>query len=323
MHGKTAIYHMVEKVPIAYTNQTIRHVEKELLEKEAAYETIHYIYVLNAQDQLKGVISIKDLFRLPKASSLEEVMTKKLITVHPHTHREKLVSLALEHKLKALPVVDKEKHLIGVVPGDSILSAAHEELTEDVFLLEGISGKDSQSLSVLRSSPFKLLLFRLPWLLFGLLGGIFAATVVGHFEMLLAEEIALVGFLPLIVYMSDAVGSQSQTMYIRSLAVEHSFSWSKYFYRELTASLLISFVLASLLGLIISFLHAPYLGVILGVSLFFTVIASVVIAIVTPSILISLGKDPAVGSGPFATIIRDVLSIIIYFMTASLLLNVL
>lgn len=324
MNGhNTASTIMVKNVPIAYTDQTIRHVEKMLLDNEADYETIRYIYVVNKQNHLRGVVSIKDLFRLPKGSLLSEVMTKNPLSVHPHTHREKIVMLALEHNIKALPVVEKDDTLLGVVPADVIISAAHEELTEDLYRLEGITGKESHSLSVLRTSPFKLLFVRLPWLLLGLVGGVFAATVVGYFENLLAEEIALVGFLPLMVYMSDAVGSQSQTIYIRSLAVEKNFSFGTYLFRELSVALLISTALSFLLGAVISFIHAPYLGIILGTSLFFTVIASVLIAIITPSVLTALGKDPAVGSGPFATIIRDIMSIFIYFFIASTLLSTL
>lgn len=322
MNGnKTACDILTEKVPIAYTHQSIRHVEKMLLDQEANYETIDYIYILNKEEKLKGILSIKDLFRLPKGSLIDDVMTKKVVTVHPHTHREKIVAIALANNIKAIPVVDKEKKFLGVVSNDVILSATHEELTEDLLKFEGITGQDKHSLSVLRSSPSRLLKARLPWLIFGLLGGIFAAAVVGHFETLLAEEAALIGFIPLMVYMSDAVGSQSQTIYIRAIAMEKTFSNVTYFMKELTSGFLISVVLSILLGVAISFLHAPHLGIILGTSLFFTILASVIIAIVTPAALIKLGKDPAVGSGPFATIIRDIMSILIYFSIANIMLS--
>ena len=317
----TAADIMVKNVPIAFTHQSIRHVEAILLEKEADYDTIDYIYVVNKNNHLRGVLSIKDLFRLPKGSSVEEVMMKKPVFVHPHTHQEKIIMLALQHNLKGLPVVDKDKTFLGVVSSDVILSATHKELTEDLYKLEGITGGEAHTISVLRSSPFRLLTARLPWLLLGLLGGVFASTVVTHFEGLLAEELALIGFLPLMVYMSDAVGSQTQTIFIRSIAVEDKFSYVTYFIREMIAAFLIASVLSIILGIAITFLHAPYLGVILGTSLFFTILASVIIAIVTPTVLIKLGKDPAVGSGPFATIIRDVLSILIYFFIASFLLT--
>lgn len=322
MNGEKSAYSiMIDNVPVAYTHQSIRNIEKILLDNEASYDTVDYIYVVNRKYQLKGVVSIKDLFRLPKGSSVDDVMTKKVISVHPHTHQEKIVMVALKNNLKAIPVIDKTGGFLGIVPSDTILSIAHQELTEDLYRLEGITGKNTHTLSVLRSSPFRLLSVRLPWLLFGLLGGVFASLVVGHFENLLAEEIALIGFLPLMVYMSDAVGSQSQTIFIRSIAIEKDFSYIRYFLREMMAAILIATSLAGILGFAISFLHAPYLGVILGASLFFTILASVIIAIVTPTILLKLQKDPAVGSGPFATIIRDVVSMIIYFVIASLLIT--
>lgn len=308
-------------VPVATTHQSIRHVEKLLLEHEAAYAAIDYIYIVDSRRKLKGVLSIKDLFRLPKGMAIEEAMTTNVIAVHPHSHREHVARLALKHSLKAIPVVDKEGHFIGAVPAHTVLKIVNEELSEDVYKFAGIESHEYTSISVLRSTPVHMLQMRLPWLLFGLFGGLLAAQVVGVFEELLQAEIALVGFMPLIVYISDAVGGQSQTIFIRSLAMEGKLPFVRYFIREMITAAGIGVILSVILFGFTSMTGiTPRVGAVIAVSLFLTVIISITTALSIPAVLHRTGRDPAIASGPFATIIRDVSSILVYFGIAQILL---
>ncbi len=162
---------------------------------------------------------------------------------------------------------------------------------------------------------------RIPWLFFGLFGGIFAAQLVSFFETPLKGHFILAAFIPLMVYMADAVGAQSQTLFIRRLIIDYELNIKKYLFREIKVSFLIALVLGIILSLIsLIWFSAPVLiGFILGISLFLTIIFASLIAILIPCLLNFLKKDPAVGAGPVATIIRDVSSLLIYFLIASLL----
>jgi len=160
-------------------------------------------------------------------------------------------------------------------------------------------------------------------LIFGLFGGLFAAQIVTFFEGPLKIHFVLAAFIPLIVYMADAVGVQAQTLFIRNLALDSRLDARKYFLKEIKISLVIALILGGLLAAI-SFLWFGLLniGIILGISLFLTVICACLIAVLVPWLLQGLKKDPAIGSGPFATIVRDILTLAIYFSVASLMLKV-
>ena len=312
---------MTSSVPTALPEETIFDIQKKLFEKSQEFETLNYIYVVDNNAKLVGVISLKDIFLKSKEVRVEGLMDKNIIKVRPHDDQERAAVLALQHNLKAIPVVDKEDLFLGVVPSDTILEILHSEDIEDILLSAGISKHNSFAKKSIQASIPILTKIRLPWLIFGLFGGLFVAQVVSFFEGSLKAHFLLAAFIPLIVYMADAVGVQSQTLFIRGLALDSQLDIKKYFLKEIKISIVIALILGILL-FFISYLWFGLLniGVVLGISLFLTVICSSAIAVLIPWMLQSHKKDPAVGSGPFATIIRDVLSLIIYFSIASLLL---
>jgi magnesium transporter len=320
-HAKSAIHLLVPNVPTASPHETIAQVEEKILANVKQYYSISYIYVVNHMNHLVGVLSIKDVYRLPKSKILQDVMITPVISVKPHAHRQTVCNLALQHKIKSIPVVDQDDKFLGVIPSDVILKVAYDELTEDILFGEGIQAKEYNSVATMTNSPFKLLAKRLPWLVAGLFGGLLAAFIVHSYEELLAQEALLVGFLPLIVYISDAVGSQSETIFIRSLAIDNKIKVLSYLFKEIRIGALIAGSLAALLVLVMALTGKMFLGVVVGASLFFTVIASICIAVMIPWLLISLKKDPAIGSGPFATILCDIISIMIYFYISQLLFS--
>jgi magnesium transporter len=249
-------------------------------------------------------------------------MIKTLIKAHPYTDQERVAILALKHNLKAIPVVDKENKFLGVVTSDTILDILHSEHVEDILRSAGVHD-GVYFPSRLMKVPISILAkARIPWLIVGLLGGIFAAQIANFFETPLKTHFALVGFIPLIVYIADAVGTQTQTLVARSLAIDFEFSFKRYLLKEIKVSLLIALALGVLLSVIsILWYRLPYLGLILGISLFLAVIASIFIGSLIPYLLQKFKQDPAIGSGPFATIITDIASLVIYFSIASLLLK--
>lgn len=166
----------------------------------------------------------------------------------------------------------------------------------------------------------RLVKLRLPWLLVGLLGGMVATLIVRFFEGALERKLALAFFIPVIVYMSDAVGTQTETLFIRALVIE-KISLKKYLLKETV----IGFFLGAVLS-VLSYIYAVLVfndasvAAIVGISMIISLTFAVLIATFVPLILRSFGKDPAVGAGPFTTIVQDILSLLVYFLVAVLIL---
>ena len=311
---------MIKAVPIAYSDQRILDIKNMLFEKMKELETINYIYVINKKEELIGVFSVKEIFRNPEQRKVREIAEQNIIKVRPYADQEKIVILALKNNLKSIPVVDKNNKFLGVVPSDIILDVLYSENVEDFLKMAGIN---SPLQKILKGSPLYLFKIRIPWLVLGLLGGILGATLITFFETPLRENFILASFIPLILYMSGAVGNQTEILLIRNMALDTKVSISKYFFREIKVSFLISLVLTSFLFLIsIIFFSAPYnIAIILSSSLFISIFVSASVGVFMPYILSKIGKDPAVGSGPFSTISRDILSLVIYFLIATFLLR--
>ena len=314
---------MTTQIPLTSKEKTIGEVQDLLFKKMKKLETINYIYVIDENRKLIGVFSVKEVFRKPKETKVADIMEKKLIKCRISTDQERVAILALKNNLKAIPVVDKEETLLGVVTSDTILNVLHEEHVEDILLAGGINPVDKTIREITTASTGILVRARLPWLLLGLLGGFLAAKVIGFFENTLRNQILLALFIPVIVYISDAVATQTETLIIRGIALYPKISLKKYFLREIKIGSLLALILGGILATTVAFWWQEIsLGIILGLAMFLTVSLSVVVAMLIPIILQKLKKDPAIGSGPLATIITDVLSITIYFLIANFLLNI-
>jgi len=200
----------------------------------------------------------------------------------------------------------------------------HQENVEDILLAGGISKLGDSFKELITADAGTLVKIRIPWLLLGLFGGVFVAQIIGFFENTLKSQILLALFIPVIVYMSGAVATQTQTLIIRGIAINPELNLKKYFLREIKIGSLLALILGGILT-IISFLwwQESSLAIILGLSLFFGIFFSVVVATLIPLVLQKFKKDPALGSGPFATIITDILSITAYFLIANLLFKIL
>jgi len=313
---------MATNVPIISDKATIADIEHLLLKDTRNFETINYIYVVNSQKQLTGVVSIKEVFSLPKSTLVAQAAKKPLVKVRPHTDQEHVAILAIKHNLKAIPVVDAEDVFLGAVPSDVILNVLHKENIEDILRSVGVqSSGDPTEYFTIASVAFHFKK-RLPWLIVGTLGGFVAAILVGSFERILQELLILAAFIPSVVYTADAVGSQVQMIFIRSLALNHDFDFKKYLRREMIIGALLAMALAALMSLF-SFVWqgSPILSFILGLSFFLSVIIATATAILLPWLFYMFKCDPAISSGPLATIIRDVLSIAIYFAVISVSFN--
>jgi len=311
---------MTDKVPTVSENATVGDVETLLLKEASNFETINYIYLL-ADRKLRGVISIKELFRSPKAKLAKELSPEKIISIHVHTDQERAALLALKNNLKSLPIVDHENNFLGVINSDHILKILDSEAVENILRFGGVAHLGSYD-NIFNIPIVTSLKHRLPWLVLGLAGGLFTAGLVQSFETILSRNLILTAFIPLILYMASAVGTQMEAFIIRDLAVEPNLSFFRYFFRQLVIMLIIAFVVSfGLYGFNIIIFQDATISFVLSVAIFFAILSSVLTGLVIPFLFGKLSLDPANASGPIGTIIQDFLSVFIYFTVATYLLS--
>ncbi len=310
-----------KKVPTVRGDLALGEVQNQIKRDIQNLDTLNYVYVLDSANKLKGLFSIKDLYRYPQKTKVSRTAKKAaLIKVNPGTSQEKAALLALEHNLKAIPVVNRQNQFLGVLSNDSILSILYKEAREDLLHLAGIHPEHVTIDDVLKIPLAKAVEHRISWLLIGLLGGILAANIIGRFEDILSQNLVLAGFIPLIVYMSDAVGTQMEAFAIRDMA-GGPINFKQYFLKQLAIVLIIALLSAIFLGLISQVLYQDSrISTVLSLALIFAVTSSVFTGLFFPYFFSRLRMDPANASGPIATIIQDLLSVVIYFAVASWLL---
>lgn len=316
-----ALGFLTTNVPVINQQKCVADVKRILFDDSKDFATIHYTYILDEADYLVGVVSIKEALRTPDETPLTTFIKKNLVVVRKHTPAERVAHLAITHNIAAIPVLDTNKKFLGIVTADDIHDILSHEHTKDILQMAGVSSEYSPGSMIMDERPLSHLKARLPWLILGLGGGLAAAYVVGRYEEALSAHIVLAAFIPAIVYVADSVGSQTQMIFIRALAINQSFKMRQYVWREALVNSLLALILGSVIFIITNFWWQQWvIGVILGLSVFLTVLTSVIIAILLPYISQRLHKDPAIASGPLATVFRDILSLIIYLTIAGLFL---
>ena len=322
-HVESAVSIAIKAVMTVNSKESLEEVELRLKNKARSLDTLQYVYVLNEDSKLEGVFSMRDLFSNSNDKLVEDIMSKDLVYVYSDTDQEEVTSIALKKKIKAVPVLDRDGTFKGVVTSRKIFEILSEEHSEDLLYMGGVQKIYSAS-NIIKSRLNVLILARLPWLLIGLAGGVLAALTVESFEGILNDYIVLAFFLPLVVYMSDAVASQTIAIFIRAMALDNNFSVRRYIVRELSLGFCIALILGFLLYVLSFFwFYNPELSLALGLALFLSILVAVSVALFMTVFINYLKKDPAVGSGPFATIIIDLITIFIYFTVAKMFLPVL
>lgn len=319
---KTMLERMTSSVPIVQPHDSIRSVQELVMRRAAEFETINYIYVVDERGLFKGVMSLRELFRAPQGTQIHQVMQKDVSFVHEHSSDERAAVLAIQKNIKAIPVVSKDGVLLGVVPSDAILTILHEEHIEDALRFAGIHMFDGSARGFLQASIFVHIRKRILWLLLGLFGGIGVAVFIESFKAVLEVELALAAFIPMIVYLADAVGGQTQAIFIRSI----SFGMNALIFRAMLREFAIGSFFACLFGIVAFGATAFWQGlgmvaIIVGLSVFATTVIAMVIAVLLPWLFIRRGIDPAIASGPLATVLRDMMSVAVYFGIATAMLG--
>jgi magnesium transporter len=301
-------------------NWNVQKCLKEIGRQSEDIDEIYYVYVVDNDNHLKGVLSLKKLIQYPTQTNISKIYQKDVISSLIDADREEVAQKMEKYDLVALPVVDYSGHLKGRITIDDVVDIIREEAEKDYQLVSGITGDVEPSDSV-----FNITRVRLPWLLIGLLGGIFGAFVISGNEKALEHIPNMVFFIPLIGAMAGNVGVQSSSIVVQSIASGGSnfHSIGRKLLKELGVALIVAFVLA---GLILIFNLIFDIGG-SGRSLAFTVSTSLFIVVIfaslfgtfIPLILDKLKIDPALATGPFITTINDIMGLLIYMVIGQFL----
>jgi magnesium transporter len=305
----TAAAHLTTKVPIAARSSTVTEVRESLF--GASYDSVGAIAVLDGE-RLAGLVRLEHLLAATPSTAMSSIMDSEPPVVGPGIDQERAAwRMALDGE-SSLAVIDEDGRFHGLIPPNRMLAVLLEEHEEDVARLGGYLASTEQARSAAEEEVRLRLWHRLPWLLLGLGGAMLAAGIVGAFEDQLQEEVLLAFFVPGVVYMADAVGTQTEAVVIRGIAV--GVPARHVVRRELLTGLVVGVVIA-VLFLPLAWVIWSEWSVAVGVAL--AMLAScataTIVAMGLPYLLHALGRDPAFGSGPLATVIQDVLSILIYF----------
>jgi|TARA_B110000263_G_scaffold57846_1_gene49419 magnesium transporter len=313
---------------LMYTDVFTLHEETRAREAIAALqdqeeaEMVFYLYAIDNEGALTGVISLRDLVTTSGDTMLKDIMTKKVHAVRPETDQEEVARIVSQYNFLAVPVIDSDEKLLGIVTVDDVVDVIREEATEDFLKMVG-AGEDRE---ILLKSSWENARIRLPWLFASWVGGIFAAFIIGVFDNVLQNTLALAAFIPVIIGMGGNIGTQSSTIIVRGLATgrvgfENS---AKILFKEIRVGLILGILYGILLGLfaIFRFLDiSPVLGLVVGLSICASMIIAATIGSLVPLILNRFDIDPAVATGPFVTTAIDILGVTLYFLIAATLFN--
>ena len=313
---------MATDVFTLHKNTTCREALKTLQDHKDA-EMVFYIYITDDDSSLVGVASLRALATTPSNTLLKDIMVKKVHKVIPETDQEEVAQLVAQYNYLAVPVVDSDNILLGIVTVDDVVDVIREEATEDFLQMAG-AGKDRE---ILLKSSWENARIRIPWLLASWVGGIIASYVIGNFENMLENIIVLASFIPIIIGMGGNVGTQSSTIVVRGMATGRITIGNELtvILKELKVGLLLGVLYGLMLGIFAGFRFIntnPMIGAVVGLSICSSMLIATGVGTLTPLMLRKLDIDPAIATGPFVTTSIDILGVILYFLIAGLLLSV-
>jgi magnesium transporter len=303
---------MVTRVARARAEETAAGVLARLAREQPG--NVELVCVETADGRLAGVLPIERLFALPRETRAGDAMDASFPRVMPDTDQEAAASAALDDGVDALPVVDRDGRLLGVMPSQALLQVLRQEHVEDLHRLAGIQRETAQARDAIEELPLRGARHRLPWLLVGLAGAMVATAAMAGFESTLEAKIAVAFFVPGLVYIADAIGTQSEAIAVRGLSLTGAGIGSL-----LAGELRTGMLIGATLGLIsfpatlVAFGDARLAGAV-AVAIFVAGSIAAAIGLLFPWVLARFGRDPAYGSGPVATVIQDILSLLVYFL---------
>lgn len=292
----------------------------EKLKSFAEYaENINYLYVIDENRKLVGVVSYRDLLLADGQEMIKDIMYERVIAVSAYTDQEEAAMLLERYDFLALPVVDDNQVLLGIVTVDDMLNVIIEEANEDIEKLSA-TGKAID----FDTKPLVAAWRRLPWLVALLIIGVLSGGIISFFESTLDRVVALSFFMPMITGMTGNIGTQSLSIVVRGLVGKELDK--KEIGHLVVRELIVGIIIGVICGIVISLIAYLwqgnlYLGLVVGVSLFIALIIGSLSGTVIPLLLYKLNVDPAIASGPLITTLNDIFSLVCYFSNATLFLQ--
>ena len=291
-------------------------------------ETIYILYVTDHSKKLEGVLTLKDIIISEPWEKIGNLMSQAVIKAYTDTDQEEVANILHDLDLMAIPIVDREERLVGIVTYDDAMDVLEDEATEDIFdhagLADVASIESDRSEVLVSGSLWKIWRVRLPILLITLGFGMFSGVIIDEFEQTLESIAAVAIFIPLIMAMGGSVGTQSSTVFARGVVLGHiqTKKFLKHFLKEIGVGFSIGAVIGLITGVVAAiWLNMPMLGVAVALSLIVTMTTASLLGFLVPFILIKFNVDQAAGSAPIITSIKDIVGLIIYFVLVNLLLG--
>ncbi|CQR47987.1 Magnesium transporter MgtE [Paraliobacillus sp. PM-2] len=318
---KTAGSIMTTEFVVIHTEQTVKQAMRHLRKEAPEAETIYYIYVVDKDKRLVGVISLRDLIIAEGDWLISDVMSDRVVSVPVGENQEDIAQMMRDYDFLALPVVDFQDHLLGIITVDDIMDVMDQEANDDYSKLAGVSDMERSGDNALISAKK-----RLPWLIILLFLGLFTASIIGRFEATLDKVAILAIFIPLIAGMAGNTGTQALAVAVRGIAtgeIEKQGKW-KIIMREAMTGLITGITCGIVITIVVYVWQGSlYLGILVGISIMATLIVATIAGALVPLVMDRFNIDPAVASGPFITTINDIISVMIYFGLATAFMNLL
>ena len=303
---------MAKEMVVVNENWTVATCLKEISQQAEEVDEIFYVYVIDNQEKLKGVLSLKKLILNHTNTKISNIFLQEVKSVTTDTRQEEVAEIMDKYDLVAVPVVDDIGRLKGRITIDDVIDIVREEAEKDYQMVSGITGDVEPGDKI-----FEVFRARFPWLLIGLLGGILGALVLGSHEQSLAKVTELAFFIPLIAAMAGNVGVQSSSIVVQSIAsgVKDIESTSRKLIKEVAIALLTAAIFAFLIFLYNYFVQGNMdLTLSVSISLFIVILFASLFGTLIPLLLNKFKIDPALATGPFITTMNDIFGLLIYLM---------
>jgi magnesium transporter len=289
------------------------------MQLEGDVESAFYLYVVDDDMHLSGVVSLRQLLFSRPNTPLKKIMTQDVISVQTSTDQEEVARIVADYNLVAIPVVDDSNKLVGVITVDDIIDVIDQEATEDIYKMVSLDTTDR-----IKDSPLKSIKKRLPFLLMSMLTASLAPFVVNHFKATIQEAVILAVFMPLVAALGGIAGNQTVAIIVREIAIGQTewISARKALLKELLVGLGNGIVIGVLLGSFSYLIKAnPYLGLILGLAVIINLFAAALLGTLIPFLLRLLKLDPALGSVNLLTMCTDSLGFFTFLTLGTLFLR--
>jgi len=291
----------------------------ESLQSSEDYEMVFYVYVTDEHNHLVGVLSLRQLLTVPPGTKLSEIMSTNVMRVRADMDQEEVADLVAKYNILAIPVVDDQGKLLGLITVDDVIDVMRDEATEDILRMAGTSEEEM----LLGFKSLQIARLRLPWLLTTLVGGVVTGTLMWYFRATLEQAIMLISFIPVITGMGGNVGSQTSTILVRGFAtVRVDFSMVKrIFLKELRVGLIMGVVCGLVIATVATLWHQNvYFGLVVGIAMITAITVAACMGVLVTVFFKKVGIDPAIASSPIVQTVNDISGILIYFSTATLFL---